>query len=79
MADEINPVQPKKESSARKFMVYVFSIAYCLGHIGNAVLAIMGKISVEVYIALWGNFSPIMILIAEWYFKREDRSNGGVK
>jgi len=70
----------KKETSARKFMVYVFSVTYCLGHIGNTILAIIGKISVEVYIALWGSFTPMMILIAEWYFKREDRKvNGEVK
>lgn len=63
----------KKELSARKFMVICFSITYCAGHVGNCILAIIGKISVEVYIALWSGFTPLMILIAEWYFKREDR------
>ncbi len=72
----------KKEQSARKFMVYCFSITYCLGHFGNVVLAFMGKISVETYIALWSGFTPLMLLIAEWYFKREDRQTqptGGAK
>lgn len=63
----------KKEISARKFMVICFSITYCAGHIGNCILAIIGKITVDVYIALWSGFTPLMILIAEWYFKREDR------
>jgi hypothetical protein len=73
MADE----QSKKELSARKFMVFAFTLTYCLGQIGNAILAIIGKISVEVFIALWGGFTPMMILIAEWYFKRDDRKIGG--
>jgi len=62
-----------KEMSARKFMVVAFTLTFCLGQVGNCLLCVMGKISTEVYIALWGGFSPLMILIAEWYFKREDR------
>ena len=64
----------KKEISARKFMVMCFSITYCIAQIGNCLLAIVGKIAVDVYIALWSGFTPLMILIAEWYFKREDRT-----
>lgn len=71
--------KPKQELSARKFMVYCFSITYCGGHLANAFLAIIGKISVEVYIALWSGFTPMMILIAEWYFKREDRTQNGAQ
>ena len=63
-----------KELSARKFMVIGFTTTYCLLNIGNLALAVTGKIAVETYLALWAGFSPLMILIAEWYFKREDRS-----
>jgi len=68
-----------KDVSARKFMTITFTLTYCLIHVGNCILAIMSKIQIETYLALWGSFSVPMILIAEWYFKRGDRTNGGVK
>ena len=63
-----------EKMSARKFMVVGFTTTYCLLNIGNLALAVLGKIQVETYLALWAGFSPLMILIGEWYFKRNDRN-----
>ena len=44
-------------------------IALCL-------MAIKRIINVETLLAIWAGFTPMVILINEWYFKREDRKNG---
>jgi hypothetical protein len=49
--------------SGRFVMVVVFSLTVCKGFL-------MGLISSDAFL-------PVMILIVEWYFKREDRKNGG--
>jgi hypothetical protein len=69
--------QSFKDISARKFMVVMFTMTYCLLHIANAMLAVLNYIKVETYLALWGSFTPVMLLIAEWYFKRDDRKKEG--
>ena len=63
----------KKEMSARKFMVVCFTVTFCLLNISNAVLTIMKLMPLDVYIACWGSFNAPMVLIADWYFKRDDR------
>ena len=63
----------KKEISARKFMVICFTLTYCALNIGNVILTIIKIMELNTYIACWSAFNTPMILIAEWYFKREDR------
>ena len=71
----------KREFSARKFMVIIFCSTYSLCIISFCVLAVRKLISVETLLALFGGFSTMVLLINEWYFKREDRKteNGGLQ
>ena len=53
----------EKISSGRWIMVVGFTITACIGFL-------TGKLSGEAFL-------PIVILIAEWYFKRDDRQKEG--
>jgi len=68
-----------KLSSGRWIMSVSFTFTYCLGIIGALILTIMDKMKLETFLAVWAGFSTMVILINEWYFKREDRKseNGG--
>ena len=68
----------KKEVSARKFMVVMFSTTYCLLNMGNVILTIMKIMELPTYLACWAAFNTPMILIAEWYFKRDDRKKENI-
>lgn len=70
----------EKLLSGRYFQSVIFSTTYCICIVGSLILAIKKIISVEVFLALFAGFTPMVILINEWYFKREDRAkNGGKK
>lgn len=71
--------EQKQSMSGRKYMTYVFSTTYCGAIAGSIILVIMGKMTVETFLALLAGFTSITVLIAEWYFLREDRKkeNGG--
>lgn len=69
MADIIE----KKEFSARKFMVIIFCSTYSLCIISFCIMAIKKIIAVDILLALFSGFATMVILINEWYFKREDR------
>lgn len=75
----IRPEVIDKLTSGRYFQTVSLTTTYCLGIIGFLVLAVMKMISIEVLLALWAGFTPMVILINEWYFKRDDRKteNGG--
>jgi len=68
-----------KMTSGRWIQTVAFTLTYCLGIIGSAVMVILDKMKLEVFLGLWSGFTPMVILINEWYFKREDRQpeNGG--
>jgi len=68
-----------KFTSARWFMTVAFTSTYCIAILGLCLLAIKKTITTEVFLAVWAGFTPMVILINEWYFKREDRNGGGEK
>ena len=59
--------------SGRKYMVISFTTTYCLAILGCLLCAIWKKLSIEVFLAMFAGFTPMLVLINEWYFKREDR------
>lgn len=61
------------EMSGRKYMVFAFTTTYCLSIIGFAVLAILRVTPIEVFLGIFAGFTPMVALINDWYFKREDR------
>lgn len=63
--------------SARFLMAVGFSATYCLVIISSIILAIIGKLSIEVFLALLTGFSSTMLYIVQSYFERKDRTNGG--
>ena len=63
--------------SARFLMAVGFSFTYCLVIIASIILAITGKLSIEVFLALLTGFSSTMLYIVKSYFERNDRKENG--
>ena len=73
-----------KEISGRKIILVTTVSTYCLCIIGSVVLTVMKLLSVDVFLALFGGLSGVVVLIVNSYFDRRDRStatetNGGTK
>lgn len=65
-----------KPMSGRKYMVICLTTTYCLSIFGSLICAIIGKMGIEVFLGIFAGFTPMVVLMNEWYFKREDRQNG---
>lgn len=76
MIDDVLKRLFSKITSARFMMTLLFSATYCLGVIYALYLTAKGVLKVETFLGIWAGFTPLVILIAEWYFKREDRKGG---
>ena len=78
MADE---VIVKKEISGRKYATIAVITTFCLIQVASMILTIIGKMSVEVYLASTGSLGTITLYIVKAYFDDKDRGlqNGGVK
>jgi hypothetical protein len=70
-----------KFTSGRWIQSVAFTLTYCIGIIGALILTIMDKMKLETFLVLWSGFTGMVLLINEWYFKREDRAkeNGAPK
>lgn len=67
----------EKFSSGRWLQTVAFTFTYCIVILGLTYMTIKKTISVDVFLAVWAGFTPLVILITEWYFKREDRKKEG--
>ena len=72
-----------KLSSGRWIQTVAFTLTYCIGIVGSVVMVIKGIMKLETFLAMWSGFTAMVMLINEWYFKREDRKTengkGGVQ
>ncbi len=62
-----------KLTSGRWIQTVAFTFTYCLCIVGSAVMVILDKMKLETFLGIWSGFTPMVILINEWYFKRDDR------
>ena len=69
-----------KMSSGRWIQTVSLTLTYCAVILGSLYLTAKRIMPLMVFISLFAGFTPMVVLINEWYFKREDRNqNGGVK
>ena len=62
------------ELSGRKFATIAIISTYCITVVGSLILTIMGKMSVEVYLATTGTLGAVVMYITKAYFDDKDRS-----
>jgi len=69
------------EFSARKFMVVVIISTYCLSIVASTVLTILGKMTIETFLAMQTGFGGLAMYIVKAYFddkvRVENKQNGG--
>jgi len=67
-----------KITSGRWIMVVAFTLTYCAVILGLTYAFIRAKISIEVLLGIWAGFTPMVVLINQWYFlrKRTEEENG---
>ena len=63
--------------SGRYYMTIIFTSSYCLIMIGLTIALLKKLINTDTYIALLATFTLVVRQIADDYFKRTDRKNGG--
>lgn len=59
--------------SGRKYMVVTLTTTYCMSILGSLLCVILKRIEFQVFLALFTGLGTIVLMINEWYFKREDR------
>ena len=70
----------KKETSARKIMVYCYTLTYCLVEVGLLIAMLLKIIDPATFLGVTVGFASLAHGISDWYFKRQDRKvNGEVK
>ncbi len=72
----------EKFSSGRWIQTVTLTLTYCIVILGCLYLTAKKIIPITVFIALFSGFTSMVVLINEWYFKREDRKqeqNGQAK
>ena len=63
-----------KEISGRKYATIAVITTFCSIQVGSLVLTILGKMSVEVYLASTASLSTITLYIVKAYFDDKNRS-----
>lgn len=61
--------------SVRVIVTLLFTYTYCRLVLWALEMTSKGLLSVETLLGLLAGFTPLVILIIEWYFKRGDRIN----
>ncbi len=64
----------EKLTSGRYYQTVSLTSTYCLCMIAFCIMAIKKIIAIETLLAIWAGFATMVVLINEWYFKREDRT-----
>lgn len=67
----------EKLTSGRWIQTVSFTLTYCLIMTGMCYMVIKGKIEAAVFLGAFSGFTTMVVLINEWYFKREDRGQKG--
>ena len=62
-----------KMSSGRWIQTVALTLTYCAVVLGCLFLTAKKVMEITVFIALFSGFTSMVVLINEWYFKREDR------
>lgn len=60
--------------SVRVLVTLLFVGTYCKVVATSLELVKTGVMKLETFLGILAGFTPLVILIVEWYFKREDRS-----
>ena len=60
--------------SVRVLVTLLFVWTYCKVVLWSLYLVEYGIMQLETFLAILAGFTPLVILIVEWYFKREDRT-----
>ena len=61
--------------SGRYYQTVVFTTTYCLVILGLCVMTIRKIIDAATFLGVFAGFTTMVVLINEWYFKREDRKD----
>lgn len=64
----------KKMLSGRWIQTVSLTLTYCAVILGCLYLTAKKIMPITVFIALFSGFTSMVVLINEWYFKREDRN-----
>ncbi len=67
-----------KMSSGRWIQTVTLTLTYCIVILGCLYLTAKKIMQITVFIALFSGFTSMVVLINEWYFKREDRKKEGI-
>ena len=67
----------EKLSSGRFFSTVMVITTYCVVIIGSTAVTVLGKMSIETFMALLTGFSGLAILIAKSYFDVDRKKENG--
>lgn len=62
------------EISGRKYAAIVMISTYCLTILGSLLLTVIGKLAVDVFLALLSGLGGLVMYITKAYFDDKDRS-----
>ena len=64
-----------KLTSVRVLVTLLFVSTYCKIALWSLSLVEQGIMQLETFLGILAGFTPLVILIVEWYFKRTDRAD----
>ena len=67
----------KKLSSGQWLMTIMVIFTYCIVIVSSVILAILGRLQTETFLALFAGFAGLALYIAKSYFERDRKQENG--